>query len=551
MENQRLTVIIIAAVVIISSCAGILHASRYTPDTSDVHEMNWDDIRDISNGSDVHISIGSGTYNSKWVKEVLAPLAREWYGINVICEDSVSYEDIVEDWEKNPDAKGTYDIIWGDSSTLEGLLNVDGKGTNLLYDGDWESKIPRLWLSDDMADELWEFVYDSTYGEETYSSEKCSVAPFSGNTLSFVYSKEFSDPSIEFDHVKIVKTDDGGKTWNTYDVRVSTTGLAFDRDNIDVSRIYSLSSVRAVCRSGTDDTITCLYGLPHNFTELSRWVVLYPYQFYIPSASGDSDTYVQLFLESMIYELASANEDGTKWTYCTDKDAYVWSNDLEDKYVEEEDDKNKATYREYINSKIFAVKTGSDYGKEIPYIKAYLEQIMPYLNQEYTAYSGDIRDCNINLIGNSGHDTDYDSTPSNTKVMIAFSLYENMGMDSDPYTTEVGMYMMQTACSNRYGLFIPFNAPNPAGAIVICNLLNNPYIQSLFYSVTGNDHNMNVDKLSEEQELHFRICISEWMVTDKPFVAFDNLNDSRTSTPIGYRADVLSEYADPLIKKSV
>ncbi len=549
MDSRKLTIVIVVAVVVISSAAGILHAEKYSPVTSDVHDMNWEDIRDVSNGSTVHVAMGSGAYNSKWVKDVLAPLAKEWYGINVIYDGDATYEDIVEEWKENPNEKGSYDLVWGDSSTLKGLLNVDAQGKNLLYEGDWESKTPKLCLSDEFADDLWKFVYDSTYGEGTYNRKVCSIAPFSGNTSSFVYNEDFNDPWINYDEIKISKTDDGGKTWKDYVVKVALSGADLDRNNIDVSKTYSLSSVKTVCRGGIDDTITCHYGLPHDYTELASWVVLYPYQFYIPSTSGASGTYARLILESMIYELASTDKDGTGWIGCTDENAYVWSHDLKGKYIKEDDEKNKATYREYITSKIFTVSSGDDYGNAVPYLKTYLEQIMPRLNQVYTAYGGDIRDCNINLLGNLVPVTDYDSSPDNDKVMVALSMDDNMGLDSDPYDVDVGMYMMKTACSNRYGLFIPINAPNPAGAIVVCNLLNNPYIQSSFYSVTGNDHNMNMDRLNEEQTLHFRLCVSEWMVLDKPFVPIDNIADSKTSTPISYKDDLLSDYADPLIKK--
>ena len=549
-ENRRMAVLIVVAVVLISSAAGIVYAARgYSTGTSDIHKMSWGEILDVAEGTEVHVSMETDAYTAEWFDEVFAPLAKEWYAITLVLDESVTCEDIIDEWKADPNAKGSCDVLMGDPATLKSLVDVDGKGTNILYDGDWQSKLPRVKKSDNFADELWKFVYESIYGKDTYSRDVCSVAPFSGDALSFVYNVSFNDPSIQYNQVKVSKTSDGGATWKNYVINVSLSGADFDKDSIDTTEIYSLSSVRTVCRQSLDDSITCYYGLPHNFAELASWVELYPYQFFIPSATGSSDTYVQLLLESMIYELASANADGTEWTQCTDENAYVWSHDLKGKFDSEDPLKNKATYKEYIEPKIFSVKSDSEYGNAVPYLRSYLDQIMPYLNQEYTAYAGDIRDCNIDLIGNLVPAVDYDSSPSNTKVMLAFSLSDNMAMDSDPYTANVGMYMMETACVNRCGLFIPVNAPNPAGAIVICNLLNNPYVQATYYCASGNDFNMDMEEISEDQQHIFKAYNAEWAILDKPFVKIDNIAASHTSAPIGYRGELLSEYADPFIKR--
>lgn len=540
-DAKVIAAIAVAATVIVAGVGiGIAGMNNNGPKTTDVQKMSWSEIVDAADGTDVQIGFYFDAYCVKWFNDVLVPLAKERYNINLTNKGYVTEAGIIMEWNADRNAKGSYDFIWGRSSNLAGLLNADGKGANLIYQSDWQSKMPNMALSDTLADETWKNTYESIHGEGTYSREVCSVAPFSGSTTTFIFNKAFNDPSIGFDEVKVrIGTED-------YVVKIAESGEAFDKGSIDTAKTYSLSSVRAVCRGGAEG-ITCFYGLPHNFTELAAWVVLYPYQIYIPSAIGAANFHVQLILEAMIYELASKNEAGTEWTACTDGNAYVWSHDLAGRFAGDAA-KDKATYKEHIESKVLGVRTAEDYGMTVPYLKAYLEQIMPYLNKSYTAGEGPVTTPNTNLIGNLAPVADYNSDPNNTQLMIALSTVESMAVRSDSFNVKIGMYMLETACSNRCGLFIPCNAPNPAGAIVIANLMNDPYVQATYYNIAGNGYNADMSKLDVEQQLYFKSYISQWTAADKPFIDPEDVAKSRTVASIGYREATLSEYANPFIR---
>ena len=554
-DPKALIAIAVVAVIIVAGAGVAIVAMNNNKNTKhdNIEDMTWDEIVDAAKGTDVKASIYFDAYCTQWFNDVVIPLAKERYDINVTNVGYRTDVNVVKEWKSDPNATCSFDFIWGRSSNLAGLLNVDGKGTNLVLQSDWQSKMPNMSLSDTFADETWQNTYDGFYGAGSYSRDVCSVASFSGSTTTFIYNKDFNDSTIAWNEVKvsITKTVDEKKVVTDTVIKVAASGEAFDKADIDTSKTYSLSSVRAVCRDGISTDITCRYGLPHNFTELASWVVLYPYQIYIPSAmSAAVNFHKQLILEAMVYELASKNADGTEWTACTDSAAYVWSHDLNGKFKTGDDAANKATYKAYIEEKVLGVKTAAEYGAVVPYLKAYLDTIMPYLNQQYTATTGAVTAPNTNLIGNLAPAVDYNDSSANTSLMIALSTVESMAVRADSYAAPIAMYMLDTACSNRCGIFIPSTTGNAAGAIVIANLMNDPYVQATYYNIAGNGYNMDMEKLSLDQKLYFTSYTSEWTLTGKPFIAPDDVAKSRTIASIGYKEALLSEYADPFIKKT-
>ena len=554
-DTKTVVAIAVVAILIVAGVGvGIAAAnSNKSVKHDDIKDMSWNEIVDKAKGTDVKASIYFDAYCTQWFNDVVIPLAKERYDINVTNVGYRTDVNVVNEWKADPTATCTFDFIWGRSSNLAGLLNVDGKGTNLVLQSDWQSKMPNMALSDTYADETWQNTYDGFYGAGSYSRDVCSVAPFSGSTTTFIYNKDFNDSAIAWNEVKvsITKIVDAKPVTTDYVIKVADAGVAFDKDAIDTSKTYELDSVRAVCRDGVSDDITCRYGLPHVFTELASWVVLYPYQIYIPSATSAAvNFHTQLILEAMVYELASKNADGSEWVACTDSSAYVWSHDLNGKFKTGDDAANKATYKAYIEEKVLGVKNATEYGAVVPYLKSYLETIMPYLNQQYTATTGAVTVPNTNLIGNLAPAVDFDDSPSNPSLMIALSTVESMAVRADSYAAPIAMYMLDTACSNRCGIFIPSTTGNACGAIVIANLMNDPYVQATYYNIAGNGYNMDMEKLSLDQKLYFTSYISEWTLTGKPFIAPDDVAKSRTIASIGYKEAMLSEYADPFIKKT-
>ena len=554
-DTKTIVAIAVVAILIVAGVGvGIAAAnSNKNVKHDDIKDMSWDEIVDAAKGTDVKASIFFDAYCTKWFNDIVIPLAKERYDINLTNVGYRTDVHIVNEWKADPNAKCSFDFIWGRSSNLAGLMNVDSSGTCLVLQSNWQDKMPNMALSDTLAEQGWQNAYDGAYGAGKYSKDVCSVAPFSGSTTSFIFNKDFNDSSIKWNEVKVSITNivDGKPVVTDTVIKVAATGDAFDKNNIDTSKTYGLDSVRAVCRDGVSTDITCRYGLPHDFTELASWVVLYPYQIYIPSAtSALVNFHTQLILEAMVYELASKNEAGTEWVACTDSSAYVWSHDLNGKFKTGDDAANKATYKAYIEEKILGVKTAAEYGAVVPYLKAYLDTIMPYLNQQYTATTGAVTEPNSNLIGNLAPAVDYNDTPANPSLMIALSTVESVAVRSGDYNVKIGIYMLDTACSNRCGIFIPSTTGNAAGAIVIANLMNDPYVQATYYNIAGNGFNMDLEKLNLDQKLYFTSYIDEWTLTGKPFIAPDDVAKSRTIASIGYKEALLSEYADPFIKKT-
>lgn len=555
-DPKAIIAIAVVAIIIVAG-AGVAVFAMNNKNTKhdDVKDMSWDEIVDAAKGTEVKASIYFDAYCTKWFNDVVIPLAKERYDITVTNVGYKTDVNIVNEWKADPNATCSFDFIWGRSSNLAGLMNVDGNGTCLVLQSNWQDKMPNMALSDTLADAGWEGAYDGAYGAGTYSKDVCSVAPFSGSTTSFIFNKEFCDSTIKYNEAKICAYDDKGAVTTTKIITVAASGEALSTStavaDIDATKTYALSDVRAYRVANESATTSVQYGLPHNFTELASWVVLYPYQFYIPSATSLAvNFHTQLILEAMVYELASKNAEGTEWTACTDSNAYVWSHDLNGKFKTGDDAANKATYKAYIEEKVLGVNNATEYGAVVSYLKAYLDQIMPYLNQSYVGTTGAVTTPNSNLIGNKAAALDFDDSPANTRVMIALSTVESVAVRSGDYNVPIGIYMLETACSNRCGIFIPSTTGNAAGAIVIANLMNDPYVQATYYNIAGNAYNMDMEKLSLDQQLYFTSYISEWTLTGKPFIAPDDVAKSRTIATIGYKEALLSEYANPFIKKT-
>ena len=544
-DTKTIAVIGIVAILLIAGIAVVVINNNKggdnpgpAPDPKDIANMTWEQIEDAARGTTVNMGFYFDAYCMQWFNDVLKPLAQERYGITIVNKGYTTGAMVVAEYNKLPEgSSGSYDFVWGRSSDLAALLNADGNGKNIIFQSDWQSKMPNVTnYSDTIADATWQNTYDARNGAGSYSREVCSVTPFSGSTTTFVYNKEYNDEGIAFDEVRVYDAIND----KSYIVKVGLDGATLDLENISTTTVYDIESVRAQCR-GEESAIgwTCYYGLPHNYVELADWVMLYPEQFYLPSATGGANFHVQLILEAMIYELAATDAAGSDWTACTDKDAYVWSADLKGKYTGDAV-KDSATYKEYIESKVLTVKNAADYGKVVPYLAAYLADIAPYLNQTYS-HAASLQ--NSYLIGNI---LDVDDFGPGT-IMIALSTVESLSLRTETYPgADLGMYMMETACANRCGLFMPCNSPNPAGAIVIMNLMNDPWLQSTYYNIAGNGYNMDKDKLSTEQWLYFEAYISEWTVTGKPFIAPEIVQTNRTVASIGYAEAILSDYAKDL-----
>ncbi len=544
-DPKALIAVAVVAILVIAGVAVVVSNNNNGGNKShdNLADMTWDEIVEKARGTDVNIGFYFDQPCMNWFNDVMKKQAKELYDINLECIGYKTASMAVTEYTNT--GKITYDFLWGRASDYAQLVNYDGKGGNMLLQGDWESKMPNMKYSDGLADESWKATYESMYGEGKYSRDISSVAPFSGSTTSFVYNTAFNDPDIKWNEVKITSTD--GKTVKTVTITTESTGTVLETTtpvaDIDTAKTYTFDSVRAYRVANQDTSAKVYYGLPHNYTELYNWSKVYQEQFYLPSPTGGSNFHVQLILEAMIYELASKGES---WIACTDETADVWSGDLKGKYVPGDNAKNKATYMAYINEKI--LKNGTDsakYGEQVPYLKAYLEDAAPYWNKALTGTADAVTAPNRTLVGNN--DTTQKDFSSST-IMIALNSTESLANRTYMYEADIGVYAPDTVCSNRCGLFLMENSPNPYGAIVVANLFNDPANQASYYSIAGNGYNVDLDTLSAEQKQLFDSRWIDWDAYGKPYVSPEAIQSNMVMPAIGYLESKLSEYANAYIK---
>ncbi len=540
-DPKALIAVAVVAILIIAGVAVVVNNNNNNGSKThdNLADMSWDEIVDKAKGTDVNIGFYFDTYCLNWFNDVLVKEAKERYDINL---KQVGYKtDANAIKEYNESGKISFDLFWGRASNYVNLIDIDGKGTSLILQSDWQSKMPNMKYSDGLAEGQWEAAYDSVYGAGSYSQDVSSVAPFSGSTTSFVYNKAFSDVSIAWNEVRIdfLKDSPYGPAYGkvvdyTKTITVAETGETFD-GTVDETKTYSIDSVRAyrVANQGVNGNV--YYGLPHNYTELNGWSKIYPGQFYLPSVlNAGTNFHTQLILEAMLYELASK---GDSWIACTDSTADVWSGDLKGKYVAGDDAANKKTYMAYINEKILShdAITPEQYAAEVPYLSAYLADTTPYWNQKYM---GATALKNTNLAGN------LDSTQKDFNedtILIALNSTESLANRDTNYKCSIGVYAPETTCSNRCGLFLMEHTDNPYGAIVIANLFNDPEIQAQYYSIAGNGYNVDINTLSEEQLHNFQVRWTDWDALEKPYIKPEQIQANMVIPAVGHVETALSK----------
>lgn len=537
-DPKALIAVAVVAILIIAGVAVVVNNNNNGSKTHDnLADMSWDEIVDKAKGTDVAIGFYFDSQCMEWFNKVLKTEAKERYDINLSCLGYKTSSMAINEYKNSGSV--SYDFLWGRASDFVNLINYDGNGNSMILQSDWESKMPNMKYSDGLADEQWKAAYETVYGEGSYSRDVASVAPFSGSTTSFVYNTAFNDVNIAWNQVKI--TDLKGVELGI--ITVAATGDSFN-GTIDTTKTYGIDSVNKYRGDHQDSDVKIYYGLPHNYTELNGWSKIYVNQFYLPSVlNSGTNFHTQLILEAMIYELASK---GDSWIACTDSTADVWSGDLKGKFVAGDDAANKATYIAYINEKILSNGsiTAEQYAKEVPYLAAYLADTTQYWNK---TYMGETTLQNKYLVGNQdSKQYKFDSTT----IMMALNTTESLANRTSNYACEIDVYAPETACSNRCGLFLMENTPNPYGAIVIANLFNDPAIQAQYYSIAGNGYNVDLDKLSEDQVNTFNTLWIQWDVFNKPYISPEQIQANMVIPAIGHVEAALSEAMSKYIEKA-
>ncbi len=568
LNNRSLLAIIVVAVLVIAAAAGAVSLMNNNNDTSkkdyrvdtDVGSMTWNQILDEAKGQEVYFGFYIDEYTIKWMDDYLVPEAAK-YGVTLEYDPYFWDTSVILNEYKNgkTTSGGTYDLIWGGSSTVAYFLDNEEK-VDLTFKGDWVSKMDSAKYLPDSADEIWAYTYESATGKE-YSRSECAVATFTTGVTTLLYNQDFCADTVKignitvnvpYDVVTVYNTDGTVKGFikvATADSSSKVTSTSYTSGNVTVkasdvtsadyletatfSDVYDLTAVRNAVKAANGNSVkgVIAYGLPGNFTELCDWTKIYKGQYTYPSPSGSASFHTTLLMDAMVYELTWADQDKkTGWTAVTDD--MVW-----------EIDGKKVTHKEYIDSKMKSVSSADEYYAVAGYIMNYLKEIEPYCDTSLGHYdSSVIGTLNHKLVG---YGTDAGDFNDDT-VMIGYTVcpapVQRSVDEYEPQGVDIGVIKLETACSEDYTLQIPCNASNKAGAIVVASLINSPYLQGKIYELAGNAYNIDINKLSDEEYSKYFSFIDNWRENESgKYIDPEELSENRYADCISSKVSYLKQ----------
>ncbi|MDR2605802.1 MAG: hypothetical protein LBC38_00795 [Oscillospiraceae bacterium] len=381
-------------------------------------QMTWVEILAEADGDTITFCAwGSGGADAMvqqyW--EYFKQRAKDDYNITVeYVEDTAENEQrFVSDYTDGIAA--TIDMFWGASGSIQPMGE---KGVLWGDDGNrWLEKVPNSQYLDWTAADV---LYNGTMPTNGYQ------APFMKVTPAMVYAADKYDAEL---------------AWN--EMRQSGGGT--------------------------------IYGLPHNLTELSLWVQLYPGKFTYLDLLGNGGFHGKQFVTSALYELTDDGNGGWKAVYDASDDAAVRSEKIR---------KNAEAWNAWAispdaNEAAFIEKAG--------YVWVYFNELEPFLLQgDAGAYYG-------------ADAYDMISRVNVGDIALSFttcvSIYPKT--QSDPsYLPNGRLYLMETSVGYPDFVVISKNSAHKAAAIALCNLLLEPDVNAKVTAVTGNAYNLDLTKLS-------------------------------------------------------
>ena len=491
MDSKKIMVIAVVAVLAVAAVGVVFLYQKDDGNDDPLASASWDEIVAMANGQDVVMGFYADTYCVDFFDNVLKPKALSEYGVRISYS---SYGPVAANTSKlemdsGVDSNGSYDLIWGNIQPL-GILLPNGE-YKYMYGENWVDKMPNSQYLTDSAEQI------AFLGVPGYMAG--TAAEFSGGQTLMVFNTDYNAKAVKIGantidipyncvvlltagavsgFLKVAPATTGtGDDWNG-STKIATAGITSSAalvSALNSATAVDIDSVRDVITTADpNDTVkgNLLYGLPTDFTTLLEWAKIYRGQFTYPDPNNaNSAFHTDLLFQAMIYELDwNAAKNG--WKVADDKNA------------------NFNRVQDLINSG--AIKTEADYITHFGYLFEYLEDLHPYTSRGANFYipTSAITPVNNTMVGNAATDKDY----SDATVMIALTTCTALDMRTSLYTYDYGTFTLDTGVNSQYYLSIPKNSGSKAGAMVVANLFLDPEIQALWYKMTGNVYNIDVNK---------------------------------------------------------
>lgn len=439
---------------------------------NDLDTMTWGDIFKEAQGQTVNLAFYRDTYNDRFFDEILIPLAAK-YGVTVTYGDDLGFIGAMNDAQSGGAPK--YDMYWMGVSGYDAF-------TGLWWNEDWKRAIPNAI-----------FLSEGTDSQVSYSISGNSTGyvgneiEFSGGQLMLMYNRGCEDPALDYNEMKLQK----GTTVKTITLTEGSGQANLEWAGIADGAAYAIDDVMALLNS--DAAISVVYGLPHDYTELYSWIKIYPGQFaYCDTRGGHNSYYIGYsFMYGAAYELAW---DGgkTSWTACTDPAAYYYS-----QYTDGVDTSDpsavKAAYAKWIDKQTESVGDDAEALQSVlGYMYIYLDELDDYTYKVdgrswYAEYTSDIYKKLV------GYNTD-DTCINDGTVLLSFTVVASQVNRAADMSLDIGIYSMDTSVMEQYCWTINNDSDSKAGCLVVANLLNDPYVQAMWYKITGEIPNIDLDK---------------------------------------------------------
>ena len=253
-----------------------------------------------------------------------------------------------------------------------------------------------------------------------------------------------------------------------------TPMLAYSDDKYDASIAWNETTI-------AEDGSTRI-GLFHDLTELYNWVQMYPGCFTYLDLAGAGAFHGRCFVKSVLYELTDDGNGGWKTVYDPTDDAQTRYDKIE---------ANAQSWYAWLQTD---EATEENFIQKAGYAWAYLNDLEPYLLQgDGGPYYGSDAYAMADYVNSGVLATTFSSTSSISPKL-----------QSDPSYLKGGqVYMMQTSVFASDFMVITKNSGSKAAAMVLANLMLEPRLQADCFGLTGNTYNVDLTKLSEEDQAYF------------------------------------------------
>jgi ABC-type uncharacterized transport system YnjBCD substrate-binding protein len=439
---------------------------------SSLDTMAWRQILKEANGQKVCLSFYRSTQNDQFFNQVLIPLAAE-EGVTVTYGDDLGYIGAMNDAKSGGDPK--YDMYWMGVSGYDAFKSI-------WWNSDWKSVLPNTIFLSDKTDS--QVSYSISGNASEYVGNEVE---FSGGHLVFIYNTACESTSLAYNEMQIGK----GATTKTITLTNGSNSMTYTWADITNGATYAIDDVMHLLNS--DSTLSVVYGLPNNYTELYHWIQIYPGQFtYCDTRGGHNSYYIGYsFMYGAGYELAW---DATKttWTACTDSSAYYYKeytagvNTADPSAV-------KNAYSEWLDRQTEAVGDNSTALHAIlGYMYIYLDQLDDYVYKVdgKSWYAEQTSQVYNKLVGYNTNNTRI----NDKTVLLSFQVAVSDVPKADSLSIDEGLYAMETGVMEQYCWTINNHSDSKAGCLVVANLLIDPYVQAMWYKITGLIPNIDLDK---------------------------------------------------------